>query len=217
MAYNLTDDDLLAEAVADTEQEIFSESTGGSNDPADVESWDDIVEDMSPMHDWNDSQVSDVKLSREASGDVPVGMSLAVDDEDLAAARQEGFQQGAQALYQQIAPHLPQTQRPDMFANPEAWEQNLLAQARGEGITPPPHGYGTNPVAKPDMFADPDGYERWMVGELQRRSGIDRYNVDRINSSMAAAHREHGDEFAAAYHDITRGLDPSNPSHRQLL
>jgi hypothetical protein len=216
MAYNLTDDD-LAEAVGETEHEIFSDAFGGSHDPADVESWDDIVEDMSQMHDWNGGQVSDTKLSHEASGDTPIGMSLAVDDDDLQAAFEQGRQAGAQQLYGELAPHLPRPQRPDMFAEPDRWEQELLQRARDPNAVSPPHGYGTNPQAKPDMFADPDGYERWMVGEIQRRSGIDQFHADRVNQSLAAAHREFGEDFEQAYGDISQRLDPRNPTHANLV
>jgi hypothetical protein len=215
MAFELSDDD-LTQAISDTEAEIFSSSTGGDLDPEDVESWDDIIEDQSRMHGWDDSLVDDARLAREATGDTPIGMSMGVDDDDLEAAWQEGYQAGAQALYREIAPHLPQPQRPDMFADPEGWEANMLAQARGQGI-PPPNGYGQPLPGKPDMFSDPDGYERWMLAEARRQSGMNEFNRDRINSSMGYAHKVYGPEFERAYSDITQGLDPSNPQHRQLV
>jgi hypothetical protein len=214
MAFELSDDD-LTQAIADTEQEIFSSSTGGDLDPEDVESWDDIIEDQSRMHGWDDSLVDDAKLAREATGDTPIGMSMGVDDDDLEAARQEGYQQGAQALYREIAPHLPQPQRPDMFADPEGWEANVIAQARGQGI-PPPNGYGQPLPSKPDMFADPDGYERWMLAEARRQSGVNQFNEDRVNSSMGYAHRTRGPEFEAAY-DTLRNLNPNDPRHVQVV
>jgi hypothetical protein len=103
-----------------------------------------------------------------------------------------------------------------MFADPEGWEANILAQARGEGLPPAPHGYGTNPVAKPDMFADPEGY-RWLVGEIGRRANIDQFHEDRVNSSMGHWHKRLGDEFETAYTNVSRGLDASNPAHRNLV
>jgi hypothetical protein len=213
--YQLSDDD-LSEAIADTEQEIFSSSTGGDLDPEDVESWDDIIEDQSRMHGWDDALVDDAKLAREATGDTPIGMSMGVDDDDLDAARAEGYQQGAQALYRELAPHLPQPQRPDMFANPQEWEANLLAQMRGGGVAPP-SGYGNSPYQKPDQFADPDGYERWLLAEARRQSGANQWNEGRVNNSMHAAAQEYGEDFHQAYRDITQGLDPNNPAHRDLV
>jgi hypothetical protein len=214
MAWDLTDSD-LEEAIASTEGEIFGEATGGP-DPDELADSDDLVEQMSQMHDWNDDSVSDMRLAGEATGNTPVGMTLAVDDDDLAAARAEGYQQGAQALYRELAPHLPQPQRPDMFADPEAWEANLLAQMRGGGVAPP-SGYGNSPHAKPDQFADPDGYERWLLAEARRQSGANQWNEGRVNNSMAAAHREFGADFEQAYNDIRQGLDPNNPAHRDLV
>jgi hypothetical protein len=215
MAYEFDDDDLSA-AIEATEQEVFSDAAPDALTPEELEDNDSLLEQMSQMEDWNGSSVSDMRLAGEAAGNTPIGMTLAVDDDDLAAARQEGFEQGAQATYQQLAPHLPQPERPDMFANPEAWEANILAQARGEGI-PPPNGYGASPYQKPDQFADPDGYERWLLAEARRQSGVNQFNEDRVNSSMAAAHREYGPAFEAAYRDITQGLDGRNPAHQAVV
>jgi hypothetical protein len=215
MAWELADSD-LQDAIADTEGEIFGEATGGP-DPDEMFDNDTLLDQLSQMHDWNDNSVTDLQLAGESSGDRAPGSTLAVDDDDLEAARQEGYQAGAQALYREIAPHLPQPQRPDMFADPEGWEANLLAQMRGGGMVPPPNGYGQPLPGKPDMFSDPDGYERWMLAEARRQSGVNEFNEARINGSMAAAHREFGQDFAQAYNDIRTGLDPSNPGHRNLV
>lgn len=213
--YELNDDD-LAEAIGDTEREIFGEASGGVL-PDELEDNDQLIEDMSRVDDWAGRPISDARLAGESTGDTPLGMSMGeIDGEDAEAIQAEAYQRGADAMFRELQPHLPRPQRPDMFADPEGWEANLIAQARGGGM-PPPTGYGASPYAKPDMFADPVGYENWLLAEARRQSGVNHYNNDRINSSMAAAHREYGPEFESAYRDLSQGLDPNNPNHRQMV
>jgi hypothetical protein len=209
------DDDLLAEAVGETEREIFSESTG-SESPEDVDFTDELIEEMSRIDDWAGRPVSDIRLAGESTGDTPIGMSMGeVDGEDVEALQAEAYQQGAAAMARDLQPYLPAPQRPDMFADPEGWEQNVLAQARGQGLPLPPQGYGQG-APKPDMFADPEGYERWLVGEIGRRANIDQHNEYRVNASMSAAHRLHGKTFEDAY-DTLRNLNPNDPRHVQAV
>jgi hypothetical protein len=216
MAFQQLTDDDLAEAVGETEREIFSESTG-SESPEDQDFTDELIEEMSRIDDWAGRPVSDIRLAAESTGETPIGMSMGeVDGEDVEALQAEAYQQGAAAAMRDVAHLLPKAERPDMFADPEGWEANVLAQARGQGVPPPPHGYGQG-AAKPDMFADPEGYERYLVNEIGRRAGIDRFNTDRINSSMGYAHKLYGAEFERAFEDLTQGLDASNPQHRQLI
>jgi hypothetical protein len=210
------DDDLLAEAIGETEREIFAESSG-SESPEDQDFADQLIEEMSRVDDWAGRPVSDIRLAAESTGDTPIGMSMGeLDGEDAEEVMQRAYNEGAAAMYQKLAPALPQPQRPDMFANPTEWEQNLLAQMRGEG-TPPPNGYGEPLAGKPDQFADPDGYERWLLAEARRQSGVNQFNEDRVNSSMKYAHDRYGSEFESAYRDLTQGLDAGNPHHRQLV
>jgi hypothetical protein len=212
MAFELSDDD-LTQAIADTEQEIFSSSTGGDLDPEDVESWDDIIEDQSRMHGWDDSLVDDAKLARDPTGDTPIGMSMGVDDDDLDAARQEGFNQGAQALYRELAPHLPRQEPADMFADPERWRAELLAEARGgQGVTPLP-----SQNTSVDMFGDPEGFRQQTINDIRTQRAVDQWNTDRVNSSMGYAHRRYGQDFETAYTNVTKGLDASNPAHRHIV
>jgi hypothetical protein len=216
--YNMNDDD-LTEAVADTEQEIYSSATGGMNDPEDVESWDNIVEANSQMHDWNDNSVSDVRLSREASGDVAPGMAMAGPDEnEIAAVFEQGRQAGAQELYQQVAPHLPRREPADLFSDPDRWRAELLAEARGGGAMPSPLGYSQTPANQSvDMFADPQGFRNQVLNDVRINKAIDQWNQDRVNSSMGHAHLRYGPEFEQAFTDLTRGLDPSRPDHQSII
>jgi hypothetical protein len=214
MAWDMTDDD-LTEAIADTEGEIFGEATGGPL-PEESDFNDNMVDELSRMDDWAGRPVSDGRLAAESTGDVPIGMSMGeVDGEDVEALQAEAYRQGAAAMARDLQPYLPAPERPDMFANPEAWEQNLLAQARGEGI-PPVTGYGASPWQKPDQFAEPEKYEQWLLAEARRQSGVNEYNAMRVNASMAAAHREHGEAFEAAYNTL-RNLDPNDPRQRDMV
>jgi hypothetical protein len=170
--------DLVENAIRSTEQEIFSDALG--LDPEDND-YDDSLEQL---EDFDGTARSDDDWMRELAGEP-------TDADELRAENEQ--------LRQRIAELTPEPQRPDPFADPEAWEQNILAQHRGGGI---PINAGPSPYAKPDMFADPEGYERYLLAEMDRRSGVAEHHEQRINASMAHAHQTHGAEWENAWNDI---------------
>jgi hypothetical protein len=220
MAFELSDSD-LAEAIADTEQEIFGEAAPGGLLPEELEDSDDLVERMSQMRDWNDDSVSDLRLAGEAAGTTPVGQTLAWTDEDAEAARAEGYQAGAAAMARDLQPYLPTPQKPDQFAQPEEYERYFIGLAQqaatGAGIQPLPTDQQILARGRPDQFGDPEAYESWLLARGRQESGASQWQSDRINSSMGYAHRRYGPEFEQAYTNVTKGLDASNPAHRNLV
>jgi hypothetical protein len=213
MAWELADSD-LQDAIADTEGEIFGEATGGP-DPDELFDNDTLLDQLSQMHDWNDNSVTDLQLAGESSGDRAPGSTLAVDDDDLDAARQEGFQAGAQQAFRDLSPYLPKREPADMFADPENWRRELLEEARG--------GQGVMPVSTPanqssvDMFSDPQGFRNQTINDIRTQQAIDQWQGDRINSSMGYAHQRYGQDFERAYENVTKGLDANNPAHRNIV
>jgi hypothetical protein len=210
--YNLTDDDLQA-AIEATEQEIWSEAAPGAPDMDELLDNETLLDDLSQMSDWNGNGVPDGKLAGEAAGNTDIGMTLAVDDDDLDAARQAGYEAGAQQAFQQLSPYLPRHEPADMFADPEGFRRELLEEARG--------GQGVMPVSPPsnsvDMFSDPQGFRQQTINDIRTQRAIDQWQEDRINSSMGHAHRRYGEDFERAYTNVTKGLDASNPAHRNLV
>jgi hypothetical protein len=199
----------LANAIADTESEVFWEGVNGGGDDRDAHN--DIVERGSRMHSWEGEDADDSELFREALGEIPQGMAgtaPTIGEEALSRENAELREQLAALQAQQ-----PQPERPELFSDPEKWEQNVIDQHRGAGL---PIDYGRELPGKPDKFADPEGYERWMLGEMDRRSGVADHESQRFESSMANAHARHGDTFQRAYEDIM-SMDPRDPQARQAV
>jgi hypothetical protein len=187
------------EAVRQTDDEIFTDALG-IPDANFRDHNDTIVDQLSRTEDWEGNDVEDSELVRETTGEIPQGMAgLSHSEREEALASENGALRNHIAQMQQF---MPQEERPDMFANPDEWEANLLAQHRGEGGIPL-QDYGRETPGKPDMFADPEGYERWMLAEMDRRSGVEQHHTARVNASLAAAHQIHGADFEQAYADIT--------------
>jgi hypothetical protein len=211
---DMDDPEIAGEMIQETEREIANEAfPGGNLLDDDPDAADDLVSDMSQMHSWDGNVASDAMLSREATGEVGPGMS-GTDDQYAAVEQLSAENRALREHLGALQEQLPQPQKPDMFVDPEGYEQWLIDHVRGGGTGQ--RNYGPSPEAKPDMFADPDRYEEWLIRETNRRSGIDQYHEDRLNASMRAAHREFGGEFEEAF-DMIRSLDPRRPDHRQLV
>jgi hypothetical protein len=204
----------MGEMVRLTEDEIFSDAVN-SDSFEQREAGRDIVDDNSQIEGWDGGFVDDGELMREATGDLPVGYAGIAPTlgEEAAAAEIAALNDRIAQLEARNQQLEPAPTRPDMFADPQAWEANILAQHNGVGM---PIDYGTPLANKPDMFGDPEGYERWLLAEMDRRSGVAEHTEARVNSSLAAAHQIHGDAFETAYRDIT-SLDTRDPRAREAV
>jgi hypothetical protein len=203
------EDAVTGQMIGGTEREIFDESTGGDDLGY---QHDQIVHDNSRMHDWDDNWVDDSKLIGEATGDRPIGSTMAGLDEDEARELIAPYEQENAALRARLAQLEPEPVKPDMFADPEGYEEWLLQAKSGV----PAYAVPPSPVAKPDMFADPEGWERWVINEATRRSGHAEHNHARFNSQMQQAAELYGDDFQQAWQDIT-SMDQNDPSARQAI
>jgi hypothetical protein len=204
--------ELISDAVRDTEDEIFTDVTG-SPDARFRDDNNDLVDQMSEGEDWFGNPVPLSEEIRESLGEIEPGTAgLSVSEREHALARQVNELHG---MLNNVAQNLPQPERPDMFADPDAWEQNLLAQHRGEGGIAL-QDYGRETPNKPDMWSDPAGYERWMLSEMNRRSGLEEHNTQRLNASLGNAHRIHGADFEQAFSDIT-SMNPRDRRSREAV
>jgi hypothetical protein len=201
----------LAEAIRSTESEIFDEAFNDSTE-GDRDAHNDIVEDNSRAESWDGNAVDDGELFREALGEIPAGMAgmaPTIEQEEL-ARENEALREQLAALQGQ----LPQPERPELFRDPAAWEANVIAQARGEGI--PLNDYGTPLPGKPDPFSQPEQYEQWILAEAARQSGVAEHATTRFNASLANAHALHGEDFERAFQDIS-SMDPRDPRAREAV
>jgi hypothetical protein len=200
----------LANAIADTESEVFWEGVNGGGDDRDAHN--DIVERGSRMHSWEGEDADDSELFREALGEIPQGMAgtaPTIGEEALSRENAE-LRERLAALEGQ----LPQPERPDLFQDPRAFEENVVSQHRGAGL--PIRDWGTPAPNKPDMFSDPEGYERYLLGEMDRRAGVAEHHETRFSSSLESAHERHGAAFEEAFRDIS-SMDPRDPQARALV
>jgi hypothetical protein len=203
------DSRLLAEAIRATDEEIWDEAVNGFG--GDREAHNDIVEDNSRAESWEGNPVDDDEMFREALGEIPAGMAgtaPTIGEEALSRENAELREHLAALQAQQ-----PQPERPDLFQDPRAFEENILAQHRGGRF---PVDHGTPLPDKPDPFADPQGYQQWMLNEMDRRAGVADHHEARVNSSLAAAAAVHGQAFEDAFREIS-SMDPRNPRAREAV
>jgi hypothetical protein len=206
-------DELLGDAIAETEREIFDDAMGNYNQD-DRDTNRRIVGFNSRTQNSNDDFVDDSIMLRAHMGefsfdDIESGNAPLTSREDALMNRVVELEEENEGLQQ----FRPEPERPDQFSDPEAWEANILAQHRGGGI---PLNHGPSPVPKPDMFADPEGYERWMLGEMDRRAGNSEFATQRLNASLGAAHQIHGESFETAWNDVT-SMDHRDPRAREAV
>lgn len=204
--------ELLREAVASTDREINDSVFYNGDDEDSRNDNRSIVNEMSQSEDWEGNDVPDDELIRETTGEIPAGMSGLVptraDDQLMAENRQ------LREMINNVARSLPEPERPDMFADPDGWREQLISDLQNgrdmRGVNtaggPPP----------PDMFADPDGFREYVVNEAARRSGAADHTAERVNSSLQHAHQRHGKDFEQAYTDIVDAAQ-RNPRVRGVV
>jgi hypothetical protein len=217
----LTETD-IADAIGNTEQEIFDEATGA--DPAEndgdrsLEAMDDDIPgaedgDETDEAEGEESNPADLEADLEAQG-----------DDDADARGQEEQPQPQRGI---PSARLKQEADARRLAEAESRArdaENRELRARLEAVerTQKAPDKQDKP-AKPDMFADPEGYEKWVLDQAEQRAAT-RFeqrqaerDQERVNSSLAEAARgPRSFEFQAAYGKLS-SLDPRDPQAQRQV
>jgi hypothetical protein len=233
---------LIGQAVANTESEIFRETTGLA-DPEDVEEGFQPDRNREDMGDGLEGQVEDPEPAEgdEDAAEGDEGEDPPGDEADEAA-------EIVPADDAPVVPEPPQRTRvpvgellTERKARQAAEERATAAESKAErdlaamnqridallqGQQQRPAEQAQQPAAptKPDQFADPEGYEAWLRADIAKV-----YDTRRLEDSLQSAHATHGAAFAKAYQDLTgnnpadrndrtvRGLDLSDPVNRATI
>ena len=200
-----TEEEIIAGAIAGTEQEIFDEATGQAEDE---NNGDRSLEEM-------DDVPGETEEGDEPEPEEPDGEGEEGEDEELAASEEEGEERDTRTEEFARAAGIPSSRLREEAERRRAAEQErdnfraelaALRVAQQQARQPQQE----QPV-KPDLFSDPDG---WAA---EQRAQIERDLTARhVNAALADAHDEHGEEFVAAYKALT-SLNPSDPVARSTV
>lgn len=229
------EDKLLSQAVANTENEIFS-SAMDLSDTDDSEEGDRSVEEMGEgLEGQHEAEVSEEDDEPDAEGeeeDAGEGESEQDDRErddkgrfkasEQQKPKAEGDDKGRMVPRSRLNEEankrreLEEARKADQERhNSEIAALNrrldeILARSTQPQQTQPKVETKPEPPAKPDMFTDPEGYERWVLDQARSQAQAESANVFTqrfVEASMADAHEAHGEEFVKAYEDLT-GINP---------
>ena len=219
-----SDDDLISEAIAQTEQEIFSEASGAEepdyeDDDRSLESMESVDGDEeSPEDDAVEDEDDETPV--EEPGDEPAEV-LEPHQEDSQASRGERLAQVPSGrLREEIANRQrAEAERDALRAQIETANARLTALEQLQPTSAQPEA----PKGPPDMFADPEGYTKW-VREEARNDALNAFREEqrraqeaRVEASLQAASRgDRAPEFAAAYSRLT-ALDPKDPANQATV
>jgi len=198
-----TEEEIIAGAIAGTEQEIFDEATGQAEDE---NNGDRSLEEM-------DDVPGETEEGDEPEADEPDGEGEEDEGEELAASEEEGEEPEPER--EERTGRIPSSRLREEAERRRAAEQErdnfraelaALRVAQQQARQPQ-----QEQPAKPDLFSDPDG---WAA---EQRAQIERDLTARhVNAALADAHDEHGEEFVAAYKALT-SLNPSDPVARSTV
>jgi hypothetical protein len=203
-----TEEEIVAGAIAGTEQEIFDEATGqeeaeNNGDHSLEEMDDDIPGETEEGEDEPDEESPD----GEAEDDDEEG-------EELDAASEEDGEE-PEPTRSEDRGRIPSSRLREETERRRAIEQErdtLRAQLAAFQVhqqqRPQPQ---QEQPAKPDIWSDP---EAWAAD--QRAQIAQEFTARHVNAALAEAHEQHGDEFVAAYRQLT-SLNPADPVARATV
>jgi hypothetical protein len=178
------EDDLdrdIALMIEDTEREIFEDATGGTG-------WNlgnEELDELSQTDAWDGGTLSDAEqFERAINGDLPSGFDRPIELAEERSAKTEVEELRAQlAAQQQQFVEL-------LGSNPEVQARLQQQQVqRREALW--------------DVVVDDAKIDQHLayIDQLQQQNQT--HQMNRINASMASAHREHGVDFENAYRAVT--------------
>jgi hypothetical protein len=202
-----TEEEILAGAIAGTEQEIFDEATGQAEDE---NNGDRSLEEMDDDIPGESEEGDDEPDEEEPDGETDET------EEEIDAASEEDGEEPAPTQSEDRG-RVPYSRFREEIENRRLAEQdaaNVRAQLAAfqaqQQQRPQPQ---QEQPAKPDQWSDPEGYEAWLLAQAVQRVQNQQYaeREDYVNETFAEAHRERGAEFEAAYRTLTSG-NPKDPS-----
>lgn len=195
----VTAEDLgLANAIAETEQEIFSEANG--TDPLDNDG-DRSLEEMGDGLEGEQIDEPDEGTEEdEAEGEEAEELQTQADDEGEPA--QEGPAQDEDRQRPGMVPsgrvreqteraRTAETQLEALRAEFEAFKAGIAQRPAPQPQQP------QQPAEPPDMFADPEGFRRHVIEQANQAA-----QFRHVEASLADAAETHGEKFQAAYREL---------------
>jgi len=203
-----TEEEIIAGAIAGTEQEIFDEATGQAEDENNGDRSLEEMDDVPGETEEGDDDRGDDDLGHDGQPDEGDEQDGEIDASEEEGEEPEPEPEGrtgripSSRLREEAERRRAAEQERDNFRAELAALRVAQQQARQPQQEQP---------AKPDLFSDPDG---WAA---EQRAQIERDLTARhVNAALADAHDEHGEEFVAAYKALT-SLNPSDPVARSTV
>jgi hypothetical protein len=218
------EDDILGEAIAGTEKELFDGAMAveaeADDDDRSLEAMDDEAGTAEASEDEGENE--------KAEGDKPDAKS----DRDDKGRFKEGEKDGKQddGRVPRVALHEERTKRQAAEAERDQAKTELtslnskLDQMLGrlDAFERRPAPQAAQPKAEetqePDIFTDPEGWKQWndqrnsaRLNDLQTS-----FNARLVEGSLAAAADTHGGKFETAYKSLT-SLNPQDPAARAVV
>lgn len=200
-----TEEDIIAGAIAGTEQEIFDEATGQAEDENNgdrsLEEMDDVPGETEEGDEGPEAEEPD------GEGEEDEGEELAASEEEGEEPEPDPAERGGRIPSSRLR---EEAERRRIAEQQVANTQHELAALRAQLQQQIRQPQQEQP-AKPDLFSDPDAVLAQRDAQLEQRFA-DRY----VNASLFRAHRERGEEFEAAYKALT-SLNPADPANRATV
>ena len=186
--YDEAERELIGAAVSQTEDEIANSAF--DKDPPD-DSDDTSLEELDDDEFPDDDETDDDDAEIEASGDD------GEEEPEPEPERQQGRIPPARLKEEADARRAAEAEAAATRAEMAALRAEMQAQRQ-------PRQQAPEPPPKPDLFADPEGWAK-----AQRDAIREELETTRFNQSLAEAHQEHGDKFAAAFNALRATGDQS--------
>jgi hypothetical protein len=202
-----TEEDIIADAIAGTEQEIFddaiSQDEAENDGDTSLEEMDDVPGETE-QDDESGEEPDDGGDGEETGEDEPDDPD-AVSATDEEAPEPQGPVPSSRLREETLRRQAIEQERDALRAQITAFQAHLLNQQQQQRQPPQPE------PAQPDVWSDP---EAWAAN--QRAQITQEITARHVNSALAEAHEEHGDEFVAAYRSLT-SLNPGDPMARAVV
>lgn len=202
---------LARQAIDETETEIFTESTGAEE----LENDGDRSLEATETIDGEEAD-DDGEAKGDDEGDE--GTDEEAGEDDGEAEEPDAIEEPPQPRERRGDPEVPLRQTREELRAERERTQRLEAELAALRIArqqapPAPQ----EPTVKPDMFADPEGYEKYVLDQATQRA-MAQVTAQRLESSLAEAHADHGEEFTFAYNQAKAILDrgPGDAEARAL-
>ena len=202
-----TEEEILAGAIAGTEQEIFDEATGQAEDENNGDrSLEEMDDDIPGETEEGDQEPDEEEPDGESEENEE-------DESDAAASEEDG--ERPEPTQSEDRGRIPSSRLREETERRRAIEQErdtLRAQLAAFQVQQQQRQQPQQEQpAKPDIWSDP---EAWAAH--QREIIAQEFTARHVNAALAEAHEAHGEEFVAAYKALT-SLPPGDPVARATV